>query len=142
LAEGCVTFIFDECLSDPIAEMLTHCGGKHEPQIVVTTLKKRNMLKTHDPTWVKYCAEKGWVIVSNDTSMIVDHDIARLVSEHGGTLFLLRPEVSQQRAWGLLRWYLTYLPKLAQASSKFKCGTTWLVGKDGGIHEIRASKTP
>ena len=135
-----VTFIFDECLSDHVARMLTHCGGKSDPVIRVETLQSRKMRQTKDPEWIRYCAEKGWIIVSSDKRMKSDHDVAWLAQETGATILLLKTDISQRRAWWLAHWHLTHLQKLARGLHKHGSGKAFFVGVDGGLHCIKPSK--
>ena len=138
--EGGVTFIFDECLSAPVARTLTHCGGKTEPVIRVETLEDRKLRNTKDPVWIRYCAEKGWIIVSSDKRMKVDHDIASLAHETGAIILLLEKSISQRKAWDLLLWHLMRLQKLARGLHRYGAGKAFFVGLDGGLHCIKPSK--
>lgn len=137
---GGVRFLFDECLSPKLADALNHCGKKHSPRISVETLKGHGCLGIDDPTWITRLVTEDVVVVSEDVAMISDHDIARMMEGTPGVMMLLKPDVSQMKRWGLLKWHLEHLPRLAAAKVRVQPGTTWLVGKDGRLSAVTPSR--
>jgi len=136
--DGSIKFVVDECLSAPIAKALHHCELKHIPPFHVGSLSKSERGRC-ETEWMPSRIARGFISISSDTKMISDHDIAAVVQKHGGILFLLRRDASQQRRWELLRWFVRYLPLIATASRNSRPGSTWLVSKDGSMVPVEPS---
>jgi hypothetical protein len=130
VATSRLKFVFDECLSEKIANTLDHCGKRLVPPISVSYVSSKEKA-VEDTTWMPARGLDGFIIVSRDRAMINDHDIAKFAKEHKLIVLLLDQRVARQHRWQMLRWFATFWPKVAYAAMNYAPGSTWIISHDG-----------
>lgn len=128
-----LTFVFDECLSNKIAETLDHCGKRLNIQIRVYSLESLGWRNRSDIDWIRDANKAGYIPVTSDKKMVSMHDIAQLVKSLNATLCILSPEISQLRRWPISRWMYNNLEGIANSVRNVNKGTTWIIRKNGAI---------
>ena len=124
-------------LSPDVARLINIVSCRAVPPFELDALKAEKA--THDLKWIKSRIENGFIPVTGDMSMISEHDLARMATALGGTIFLLDSRVANLNRWKLLAWFITNLPKMANEIDLGRRNGVIKVSYDGKFTSIRPS---